>query len=326
MKILIIGLGSMGKRRIRNLQYFNIKQIYGFDINPSNVREAMVKYKIKILNSLDGLFAYGFDLVLICTPPDHHLEYVKICVKNKISFFTELNLLTQDTKKISDLIKKNKIKGYPSNTEFFDQNIISLKKLIHRNFKGYFLFHLGQNIKDWHPWQPAGEHFIFYKNTNGLREILRIELPWLIKLFGPVVKFKVDQNAFFTTKYQVNDFICLSLEFANGVHGVLVFDLISSKVIKEFRLISDKENIIWNEIKNSIIIDQANKQKKINLSQGSIYPGYKFREDGHVSEIKRLLADVRKNKRPEYDFEDELQLLKLIDRIESLTSDKFKKK
>ncbi len=33
MKILIIGLGSMGKRRIRNFKELNINDIYGFDIN-----------------------------------------------------------------------------------------------------------------------------------------------------------------------------------------------------------------------------------------------------------------------------------------------------
>ena len=32
MKFLVIGLGSMGKRRIRNLKYLKYKEIIGYDI------------------------------------------------------------------------------------------------------------------------------------------------------------------------------------------------------------------------------------------------------------------------------------------------------
>ena len=44
--ILIIGLGSMGKRRVRNLQSLGIKNIVGFDIREDRREETEKKYQI----------------------------------------------------------------------------------------------------------------------------------------------------------------------------------------------------------------------------------------------------------------------------------------
>ncbi len=54
MKILQIGLGSMGKRRIRNFQALGLKDIVGFDFRNDRRDEAEKKYKIKTIDVLDG--------------------------------------------------------------------------------------------------------------------------------------------------------------------------------------------------------------------------------------------------------------------------------
>ena len=48
MKFLIIGLGSMGKRRVRNLQALGFADIAGFDTRDDRCAEVKVKYKIPI--------------------------------------------------------------------------------------------------------------------------------------------------------------------------------------------------------------------------------------------------------------------------------------
>ena len=53
MKILIIGLGSMGKRRIRCLQNLGISDIYGFDTRIDRVQEACEKYKINAVENYE---------------------------------------------------------------------------------------------------------------------------------------------------------------------------------------------------------------------------------------------------------------------------------
>ena len=43
MKFLVIGLGSMGKRRVRNLQYLKAGEIIGFDLREDRCQETEKK-------------------------------------------------------------------------------------------------------------------------------------------------------------------------------------------------------------------------------------------------------------------------------------------
>ena len=48
--VLIIGLGSMGKRRIRCLKALGINSIWGYDTREDRKREAKEKYQIQIID------------------------------------------------------------------------------------------------------------------------------------------------------------------------------------------------------------------------------------------------------------------------------------
>ena len=52
LKFLQIGLGSMGKRRIRNLFANGEKKIIGFDPSPERRQETEEKYGIKTIKDL----------------------------------------------------------------------------------------------------------------------------------------------------------------------------------------------------------------------------------------------------------------------------------
>jgi len=75
MKFLIIGLGSMGKRRIRCLKALNIPEenIYGFDIREDRREEARKKYRVQIKDVIDDTMWNNIDAVIISVPPDKHI-------------------------------------------------------------------------------------------------------------------------------------------------------------------------------------------------------------------------------------------------------------
>ncbi len=57
-----------------------------------------------------------------------------------------------------------------------------------------YTYHVGQYLPDWHPWEDIKDFFVNDKRTNGNREILVRELPWLTETFGEVIDFKVEMN------------------------------------------------------------------------------------------------------------------------------------
>ena len=93
-RFLIIGGGSMGKRRIRCL--------LANDISPSNVRlidrredrraECEERYGVKSFGDIDAGWAWNPDVVIVSTPTRYHLEYCLAAARLKKDFFCEIAL------------------------------------------------------------------------------------------------------------------------------------------------------------------------------------------------------------------------------------------
>ena len=70
--IIIIGMGSMGSRRIRCLQSLGYKDIIGIDPREDRCKAASEKYGIK--TTKDVTFDDA-EAIFICTPPKFHRQY-----------------------------------------------------------------------------------------------------------------------------------------------------------------------------------------------------------------------------------------------------------
>mgnify|MGYP005961454141 FL=1 len=96
MDILIIGLGSMGKRRVRLLRRLRPdSRIIGVDAREDRRAEAAALYGIATAASLDEAFAEGgLKYAFICTSPLSHAALISQCLKQGLHVFTEINLVS----------------------------------------------------------------------------------------------------------------------------------------------------------------------------------------------------------------------------------------
>jgi len=76
VKFLVIGLGSMGKRRIRCLKNLGYNDIVGIDPREDRMKEVVKKYGIEVHKKLSDVSLGKIDVMVISTPPDMHLEYM----------------------------------------------------------------------------------------------------------------------------------------------------------------------------------------------------------------------------------------------------------
>mgnify|MGYP003823988081 CR=1 FL=1 len=91
MKFLEIGLGSMGKRRVRCLQALGYKDVVGFDLRQDRRNETEQKYRIKTYGDIaQAIKECNPDAFIISVPPHVHHIYVKLAIENKKHFFVEV--------------------------------------------------------------------------------------------------------------------------------------------------------------------------------------------------------------------------------------------
>ena len=90
MKFLVVGLGSMGKRRVRNLIALGDNGIAGFDLREDRCLEANEKYGITIFSDIDSaLKNFRPDALVISTSPEQHMKYARMGFELGLSCFNK---------------------------------------------------------------------------------------------------------------------------------------------------------------------------------------------------------------------------------------------
>ena len=93
MNIAVIGLGSMGKRRIRLIkEMYSDYSIIGIDGREDRRIEAAEKFHINTFPSMEEI-DQKIDCAFVCTSPLSHASIIKDCLERKWHVFTELNLV-----------------------------------------------------------------------------------------------------------------------------------------------------------------------------------------------------------------------------------------
>lgn len=123
MKFLVVGLGSMGKRRIRLLKYnYNNIELIGVDTKGDRKKEVEKLFNIKTYDNLDIAIEIENPVaVLVCTSPIYHSQIILKCLNKDINVFTEINLLDKNYDDMIYLAKSRNLKLFLSSTFLYDE-------------------------------------------------------------------------------------------------------------------------------------------------------------------------------------------------------------
>ena len=95
MEVLVIGLGSMGKRRIRLIRQIDEKiAIFGVDSRDDRRKEAADLHGITTFSDLELALEKKYDAAFICTSPLSHAALIAKCLSKGLHIFTEINLVS----------------------------------------------------------------------------------------------------------------------------------------------------------------------------------------------------------------------------------------
>ncbi len=187
-RILVIGLGSMGKRRIRNLQHLGYTNIAGFDIREDRRAESIKKYGITAFDVFQlALDDFKPAVFIISVPPDLHHIYMKAALQLGIPSFIEASVVDTDLSQIIEDAFRQKVLLAPSCTLFFHPAIKAIHRILQSGDIGAIsnvLYHSGQYLPDWHTYESVGDYYVSNPETGGCREIVPFELSWMTQVFG----------------------------------------------------------------------------------------------------------------------------------------------
>ena len=322
-KFLVIGLGSMGKRRIRCLLSLGHKKenIIGFDLRDDRRNEAMEKYGVATVNDIKKIDFANVKAVVVSLPPDKHFLGVKIAVDNNKPVFIEASVVLED---VLEIKRYNNEKVYiaPSCTMTYHPMIKDIKNIVVSGRYGKvcnFSYHSGQYLPDWHPWENVKDFYVGQRITGGAREIVPFEFTWLVDLLG----FPEEVKGYFKKTIdfgcEIEDSYTCSINYGNIV-GTMIVDVAARYAVRNLVINLEKAQIQWRWDKKQIELYEAETGRWIYLEQptATSVSGYNenINENMYVEELGTFIKGIDNHNLYPNTIDKDIKVLELLKSIE----------
>lgn len=322
MKVVVIGLGSMGRRRIRLLRSLsNGPDVVGVDLSEDRRRQAEVELGCATAPDLSAAIAeHNPNAALICTSPLSHGALVMQCLNAGLHVFTEINLVCDWYAEALALAEKKNLKLFISSTFLYRREIEYITQAV-RNDTVNYIYHSGQYLPDWHPWENYKDFFVSDKRTNACREILAIEFPWIVQAFGDIESLHVMRGKNSTLDLDFNDNYMISIRHRNGNKGVFCQDVVARKGLRRLEVYSEQQHLFWEGTPESLAAYDLSSK---TVRPISLYASVEHREgynaniieDAYREELVDFLSHLSGKSTPRHSFSADQRILEMIDGIE----------
>lgn len=325
MKIIVIGLGSMGKRRIRLLSERKDVELFGIDSQESRCEEVKEKFGIICFKSIaEAVEAENIEAAVISTSPLSHASIIKECLTHNLHVFTEINLVQDGYEENMTLARDKDLVLFLSSTFLYRKETQAIiEKVQNTKCPLNYIYHVGQYLPDWHPWESYNSYFIGNPRTNGCREIMAIDLPWVVTAFGPVKSFYAIKSKNTELNISYNDNYLITLQHESGHKGMFAVDVVSRKSGRNIEVFGEQLHFSWSGTADSLKeynIDEKKEAAIVFDDASEHVEGYAafVTENPYREELNAFLMQiVDRSYTPAWDFEKDKTVLDIIDQIEA---------
>ena len=318
----------MGKRRARLAKGMR-SDIVICGVDQSEARRAEAEgLGIRAYGSIDeAVAAETPDAALVCTAPITHAGIIRTLLEKGLPTFTELNLVDDGYAENQALAAEKGVPLFLSSTMLYrgETQYIKAQVADYRAKTGKtvrYIYHIGQYLPDWHPWENYKNFFVGDKRTGGVREIFGIDLPWLVDAFGPVESVTVDKDKISALEVDYPDSYFVTLRHTGGVKGVLAVDVVSPKAVRNFECFGEGLHLFWEGNPKALYRFDHDTGEKIAVNTYETFEhdsrySDNIVENAYVDELANFFAVLEQGAQPRWSFAKDQQVIDLIGQIEA---------
>ena len=252
MKFLIAGLGSIGRRHMRNLIALGEKDIVLFRTRKATMPEEDLAGFPQETDLQAALEKHKPDAVIVSNPTSLHLDVAIPAAEAGCSLLLE-KPLSHSMDRIDELESALKKGGGRVVVGFqfrFHPGLVKAKKLISDGEIGRVIsahVHFGEYLPAWHPWEDYRQGYAARADMGGgvvLTQCHSLDyLPWLIGKVESVWGFTAKLS---DLEVDVEDTAKIGLRFENGALGSIHLDYNQQPPAHYFEVIGTKGSLQWN--------------------------------------------------------------------------------
>lgn len=315
MKYLVAGLGSIGRRHLRNIKIIDPEAsvtIWHTHSKPDRVVPLDEKVD-NVVYSYDDAIKTKPDVAFITNPAPFHIPIAKKFANDGIDLFIEKPLSSD----LSGIDALEKIKHIRKNIIMVGYNLRFhcpfqiIKQSLETGAIGRIISiraEVGQYLPDWRPDSDYRKSVSARKDLGGgVVFELSHELDYVRWLLGEVKTVSGHIGRLSNLEINVEDTAEILLEFTNGAIGSIHLDMVQRSPTRYCRIIGTEGTIIWDGTTDSVTQFTAKTQ-----NWSVIHSDQKLdRNEMYLSEIRHFLDCVKTRKEPVISIGDGKMVLKI---------------
>lgn len=325
MKFLIAGLGSIGRRHMRNLIALGEKDIVLFRTRKATMPEEDLAEFPQETDLQAALEKHKPDAVIVSNPTSLHLDVAIPAAEAGCSLLLE-KPLSHSMDRIDELESALKKGGGRVVVGFqfrFHPGMMKAKQLISAGEIGRVIsahVHFGEYLPAWHPWEDYRQGYAARADMGGgvvLTQCHSLDyLPWLVGKVESVWGFTAKLS---DLEVDVEDTAKIGLRFESGALGSIHLDYNQQPPAHYFEVIGTKGSLQWNLADGATRIYRASPHPKPSPegrggSNWEVYqPAPEFeRNIMFMDEMKHFIAVARGEVESSCPLEDGIKVQRLI--------------
>lgn len=297
---LVVGQGSMGKRRVRCLLAAGVaaEQIVAFDTRPDRLDESRAKHGVRVSDDFEAQLADGnLAAVFVSVPGSLHMRFCMAAARAGKHWFCEVPLATtlDDLDRLKTETRNRSLIGAPGCQLLFHPLGTALKRWADDPDSGKILaasYALGTFLPEWHPYE---DYRRFYAadaaQGGGNLDVMAQDIIWIRWIVGrPIeaVTCRSSKVSDLELAPGTADHHEMILEFAGGLMLSMHFDLVDRTHERLLRIAAARSTAKWSTLESCVRVFDAAEKKWNEIDQP---PGYDYEHCYHA-EIKQFLQCV----------------------------------
>ncbi len=331
MKYLIAGLGSIGRRHMRNLIALGEKDIVLYRTRKATMSDDELAGFPVETDLQEALNKHKPDAVIVGNPTSMHLDVAIPAAEAGCSILLE-KPISNSIERLDQLeaaVKKSGSKVLVAFQFRFHPGLIRAKQLISDGEIGRIIsahVHFGEYLPAWHPWEDYRKGYAARADMGGgvvLTQCHSLDyLPWLVGKVESVWGFTAKLS---DLEVDVEDTAEIGLRFGSGALGNLHLDFNQQPPAHRFEIIGTKGSLKWDLSDGATRIYRASPESLatstgMGIKAGGEWEMYPLPENWErnvmfLEQMKHFVAVVRGEVESACTLEDGVRVQQLVNAI-----------
>ena len=312
MKFMIAGLGSIGRRHLRNLKALGEEDILLYRSGRSTLQDDELDGYITE-TELDVALAHKPDAVIVSNPTALHLDVAIPAAEAGCHLLLE-KPISNNMERVDELLAAVKSGGGKVLVGYqfrFHPGLQAVKRLLEEELIGAPVSvraHWGEYLPDWHPWEDYRRSYAARKDLGG-GVVLTLCHPfdYLRWLLGEVISASGWVGQAGDLGVEAEDVVEAVLEFASGAIGSVHLDYYQRPPSHLLEIVGTKGTIRWDNADGCVNIFTDVKDHWESIASPKAFE----RNDMFLAQMKHFIEIARGQLEPICSLEDGVQTLKV---------------